>query len=1028
MEPPHEAPASDEAVTQEPSRLPGTSPTQPVLVPMLPGRYVAKEVIGRGGQAIVFRAHDAALDRDVAVKELLAEVPGDRDPAATRAARARFLREARITGWLEHPNVVPVHEIGSKPDGTLYCVQKLVRGRTLAQAIADCRTLADRLRLLPQFESACHAVAYAHSRGIVHRDLKPANVMIGEFGETVVLDWGIARILDGDPALDLAHATPEAAEGSTRLGDVVGTPGFMSPEQARGERADTRSDAFSLGAILYAMLAGEGLPSSATSGAPVVDAARVRQALRDVPPDLRAIVLRALARDPADRYEGAAELASDIEAFRAGRSVLAYEYSTWELLRRLVMRHRAASLVAATALVVLVVALAVIAVAWREARGNLALAYMERGERAEHDHDWAVAEAAYANALALGGSDGATWGLRMTRGRGPLPVSRFSPLDRTALALGAISPTGDLAAMLHVSGFVELHSTANGGLVERFDARGSVPRATAFDDAGRLLVITEAGEMLVREPSGEQESICLPIGAVPFAAALRATRGRIIVQDATGITWIDAASGRSMAHVAAPAGKVIATISGDGRRAGFVSGTSDGVDVIIHEPASGAAFRLHARHEREVDTIALSPRGSFLALASADTTISLWAVDSAIERARLRMSDGAPTSLAFDADESLLATGFADGFVILWDARAARSVARFLSGVRPAYGLTFVGDGSRLVTWHADGVRTWSLGPGDRPLVGHEPGHVRALAFSPDGRRLISGGQDGGLIAWDVSAASALVRRDAHREEIRDVAFSRDGARFASASMDGTIGLWDPATLAPIETLRGHSLGVSGVAFAPDGQLWSSSFDGTVRRWDAHGIETLRLEHPSGVGALALTTDGRTVVAACRSEGSVLAWDTASAHELWSSQLELGNVLDVAISPDGARVVAGTDGGAGVMLDARDGTRLAVLGHAHWLAEAAFAPDGATLATAGLDVLRLWDGRDAQVAVADRAGRPAVAVAWAPDGSLIAEGGIDGVVRLLPIADAPSRRDAVGDALARRQLRQVGMTFEDDAR
>jgi eukaryotic-like serine/threonine-protein kinase len=151
-------------------------------------RYVIDGELGSGGQAVVFAARDSALNRDVALKTA-------RD---THDAADGFVREARITGQLEHPGIVPVHELGRTAKGQLYCTQKLVRGRTLRAALEQATTLDARLKLLPHFIDLCHAVAYAHSRGVVHRDLKPENVMVGEFGETVVLDWGVARVL-ADP-------------------------------------------------------------------------------------------------------------------------------------------------------------------------------------------------------------------------------------------------------------------------------------------------------------------------------------------------------------------------------------------------------------------------------------------------------------------------------------------------------------------------------------------------------------------------------------------------------------------------------------------------------------------------------------------------------------------------------------------------------------------------------------------------------------------------------------------------------------
>ena len=219
----------------------------PVLAPGQ--RYHAGDEIGRGGNARVLRAHDGRLDRHVVIKELL-----QRDPHAAR----RFLREARITARLQHPGIVPVHDVGRWPGDVLFYTMKEISGRTLGAALAGARTLADRLALLPALIAAGEAVAYAHSRGVIHRDLKPANVIVGEFGETVVIDWGLAKETGSQDSGEDPPGPPPGSRGAgeTLVGTVLGTPTYMPPEQARGEPVDSRADVYALGAILYHLLAG----------------------------------------------------------------------------------------------------------------------------------------------------------------------------------------------------------------------------------------------------------------------------------------------------------------------------------------------------------------------------------------------------------------------------------------------------------------------------------------------------------------------------------------------------------------------------------------------------------------------------------------------------------------------------------------------------------------------------------------------------------------------------------------------------
>jgi tRNA A-37 threonylcarbamoyl transferase component Bud32 len=347
------------------------------------GRYQVLRPHARGGLGEVFVALDGELQREVALKEIHAEYADDPN------SRGRFLREAEVTGSLEHPGIVPVYGLGASPDGRPYYAMRFVQGQTLKDAIRhlheerpdrDPEEQARTLRqLLGRFIAVCNAIADAHSRGVLHRDLKPANVMLGKYGETLVVDWGLAKAA-GREAAGAGNGVEEPSlrpqlvvGGTTQTGTVLGTPSYMSPEQAAGrvEQLGPASDVYSLGATLYTLLTGW-TPVEGDDRAEVLqqvrqgDWQRPRQVKPDVHPALDAVCRKAMALRPEDRYGSALELAADVERWLADEPVAAWPEPWAALARRRLGRHRtlvtsaaavvAVTLLSTTAAVVLLVA------------------------------------------------------------------------------------------------------------------------------------------------------------------------------------------------------------------------------------------------------------------------------------------------------------------------------------------------------------------------------------------------------------------------------------------------------------------------------------------------------------------------------------------------------------------------------------------------------------------------------------------------------------------------------------------------
>jgi serine/threonine-protein kinase len=274
--------------------------------------YELGEVLGRGGMGEVLLAHDERSGRDVAVKRLRTRSPSEHDIG-------RFLREAQIQACLDHPAIVPVHELGRDADGRPYFTMRRLTGTTM-HALLDDESSACEQRLLRAFVEVCLAIDFAHARGIVHRDLKPANIMLGDFGEVYVLDWGVARVLDDDRDPERSRRIPTAA-GDTEAGAILGTPGYAAPEQIGGDPVTAAADVYSLGAMLFEILTRESLHPSHDAIASTLEkpaeSPAIRSTERTVAPELDAACMAALAPRPDERLT-ARQLADRIQGYLDG--------------------------------------------------------------------------------------------------------------------------------------------------------------------------------------------------------------------------------------------------------------------------------------------------------------------------------------------------------------------------------------------------------------------------------------------------------------------------------------------------------------------------------------------------------------------------------------------------------------------------------------------------------------------------------------------------------------------------------------
>jgi len=1006
-----------------------------------PGRYRVQREFGRGGQAVVYLAFDSHIGREVALKMLL--------PQHERTGRAalRFLREARVTGQLEHPGIVPVHELGQRADGSRYYTQKLVRGRTLRDAIDACKSLPERLKLLPHFADVCQALAYAHGRGVVHRDLKPENVMVGEFGETVVLDWGLAKVRG---ASDSSADTPFTAKaGQTVDGTVIGTPLYMSPEQAFGklQEVDEKSDTWGLGAILYEILAGRPPFLGLTADEVIYKVAnlpvpRVAEFCPSAPPDLVAVAERAVTRDRDKRYASARELAAEVEAWMSGARVRAYEYTSWELVRRFAARNQLLSSVIGASVVLLAAFAVLIAREHRaslahlaDARLNLAEALLGQARSAEKELQWPRAAAFYAAARGQVESGEARWGQAIAQRIGPLPVLRRDLPGEEVWGLVAL-PGGQVATASDDGG-IRLWDSRGALLALLGSHQGQAPGIAASADGARVAsagidgtvrVFDVAARRQVRELRGHTDEVW----AVAFSRD-----GKLLASgalDGTARIW-DASSG---AH--------LATLTGHEER---VAGLSFAPDGRLATASFDGAVRLWSPAWKELSrltipgaqlwAVAFSPSGRVLAAGGSEGALRLWAPGQAREITRLEGHERAVAAVAFSPDGRALASAGLDGNVRLWDARTGRGRARVDGHDRPATAVAFALDGSMLFTGGEDAtLRGFALPaePALHTLMGHGA-DVRAVAFSPDGRTLASGSEDGAVHLWPLPAPGEPRRFDTGGW-VRSVAFSSDGKLLAAGSDDQRVHVWELASGAHLE-LPGHSDEILAVAFAPGTSILASTGnDGTVRVWDvarrapAWAARTLRTTdaRQAKVRTLAWSPDGRTL-ATGGTDSTVRLWDGGTGDLAAVLRGHEGRVRNVAFSPDGRLLASGANDRDVLVWELPSGKLVRKLeGHEGQVRGLVFTPDGRALVSASADrTVRIWDPRTGEpLWRALRHDREILGVALSPDGRTLATASRDKSVEMIRIDGAAAvapPEEALRKILSDYRLKLVRLRLED---
>ena len=925
-------------------------------------RYAGREEIGRGGMGVVFKVWDETLRRALAMKVARSRQRGSAG-SSERASLARFLEEARITARLDHPGVVPLHDMGVDRAGRIFFTMRLVEGRDLSTTLDLANKGVDGWtphRVLEVLARVCDTLAYAHSRGIIHRDLKPSNIMVGRYGEIYVMDWGLAKSI-GRPdhrdlriASDADESTMDAADNAPLLtfdGAVVGTPAFMSPEQAEGssEHVDARSDIYAVGAMLYTVLAGQ-VPyaSSHSSRSPRSTLAALRRGPPDpladsVPDELAAICTKAMARDPDARYASMEDLANDLRAYREGHVVRAHRTDRRTAFKKWVRRNPALSGAIAVALTALVVGLVISLSLLSEVRGErdaksaaLTLLQTETAEKLRALKQEEEATTAKNAALKLVQEETAAKATALAERETALKRAESERLVAKSRDIMSTDPGSALLLSIAALENDDNHRArtaavaALGALREVQTIIGHDVEVTgvAFLDGGKR-VVTSALDFTVRLWDWQRGEELLRLSDLRHGATRLVVHpsGERFSCSSTLVARIwDSATGRPL-HVFRHGSTDILDVAFDPTdRALLATAAADGKARIWRLGAKQA--QEFTGHEGRVLDVEFAPRGDRLGTAGEDGTARIWSTDDGAQQIVLSGHTGAVYRVAFHPQGATVVTRSADGTARTWNAQTGALIAE---------------------------------------LAGHEGG-VTCTEYSPNGDLLVTAGAGGRAHVWDSQSGAVKTNFAGHTGAIRSISFRPGGMGAAelvvlTASEDGTARLWDAGTGLEIDVLYGHTSGIVASAWSDDGtRIVTGSKDGTTRVW------TPRLDIVSGaktdwpLGA-KISPDYSRVAVPTR-KGRVELRETATGRLVKELRAKDAPIAKVFFDRGGERL-AGTTAEKGTVYiwDIVSGElSLTLKGHAGTVEDIAFSADGRLIVTGSTDGLaRVWKAKSGSI-------------------------------------------------------------------
>ncbi len=993
-------------------------------------QYKRLSRLGSGGMGDVYEVRDIGCRRNVAMKFIR-----KRD---TRSALVnRFAAEARITAQLEHPNIVPVHDFGLDADNNLFYTMKRIRGTSLQEILVglverdpEMVRLYPLSRLLSIFQRACDALAFAHSRGVIHRDIKPDNIMVGDFGEVLLVDWGIAKITGDDrptqpygadptapPAGDAAGLGPGAGDGieasshNTFSGTVLGTPGYMSIEQAEGrvDEIDGRSDIFSLGVTLYVIL---------TLRHPMGDCDRTgffrllekgeipcpsdqnnsEQWIRDpkrypppvhcprylIPPSLSAVAMKAMATAPKDRYQTVTELQADIERYQSGFATAAEDAGALRVILLLIRRHRLLS-----AGLVIIAALSTFFVveliaSERRARNQQLLAEQNAqlareneatAERASKEARQRLAEGLIAQGDALGSLD--KWHAAKSKyAEASAELARIGLLDFPALAGLLQAYDAAPAVLLHRRSPWQITSVARShddrvAVIAGIDGSVAVLDLLTFRETAAIkgtgtpvlavAISPDHNWIYCGKSDGSVDGVDTRKGSVTRAfpphdrwinsLAMSSSGKRLLAGSEDGrVTLWNTISGDVFRTVTAPSGSVKCTLDlGDDDR--FAIAGSSGA-IWIMSAASGQYVQTLHGHSHPVVSMNAFENGKVLVSGDAEGALIAWDIVSGNQIDRRQGDKASVLDSTYDSVRKSLTCAYRNASIIHWRHGEPTPVARF-SGYSENVVAGLMLGAEPLAVAVVDNsevmlVRT----PGHREssvFVGHT-GSIECIAITPDGRLAVSGGWDTDVFLWDVDTGVVVQHFAGHQRAVTGVAISADATTVVSSSLDGTARVWDPFSGTCVRIIAPERGPITQLcADTAAAKIYLGFKAGGVSSYDTQNGDAHKWSGDAAIAATALdlSDDGSRLLIASAAGIRLVTVGSGPGGDAFFEAADGFTSSCAVLANDGSSALCGSTDGRAIVIDAETGTVTATIETGNALKAVAFGPEKRFIFTAG---------------------------------------------------------------------------------